>query len=218
MGASVLLREPHGFEGVRPILEIILPNDQASAHGEDLEERLADGQAASRSMSAQLDGDEKPVSEVENLLGIEAHVLEAFKHLAPNLQVAVMAVEGPRHVEEYIGPVKLDAGIEAGEKEIEVPAIRRRGSLANTTHKDRSTHARVSRQSRPPGCQPTGERREANDNPFIHGPVSPRFVSRKLDSDTGHVVNRLLRHRPRSIAHVCRTCRRPAARPKPNPT
>jgi len=131
---SVLLRQPHGFEGLRAILEIFLADDQASSQDEDLKLRLADEQAASRSMCDHLDGYEKPVTEVEDLLGIEAHVLEAFKHLAPNLQIAVMAVEGPRCVEVYAGPVKFDAGVNGGEgKRTTIRSSRRRCRLVSGT-------------------------------------------------------------------------------------
>ena len=46
--------------------------------------------------------------------------------------------------------------------------------------------------------KPTGKRREADDDPFIQSPVSPRFRCER-DSDGSHGLHVLLRHRPRSI-------------------
>jgi hypothetical protein len=180
------------------ILKIILPDHQASTHGEHLKLRLAGGSATARSMRTHLDRDEKAVSEIEQFLWIETNVLEALKHASPNFQVAVMAVKGPAYVEEYLRPVKLDSGIKAGEEESEVPAIRCCVSLAKTTHKHHSAKPRVSRQSRPRSSKPTGKRREADYDPFIQAPAPPRF-SYERDSDGPHGLHVLLRHRPRSI-------------------
>jgi hypothetical protein len=196
---SVLLRQPHGFEGGGAILEIILPDHQASAQGKELKVRLADGYAATRSMPAQLDRDEKAVSEIEQLLWIEANVLEALKYASPNLQVAVMAVIDRIEVDlPQLAGVVLDARIKAGEEEVEVPATRRRVTLPKTSQQQHPAEAGVLRKSRPPRRPETRKRREADDDPFIQGPVPPRFRYER-DADTAHGLDGLLRHRPRSI-------------------
>jgi len=89
-------------------------------------------------VSAQLDRDENPVPKVEEFHGIESKVLEAFKHLAPNLTVTVMTVEDRVHVGHHRNGVKFNAGIKTGDEKIEVAPIRRRVCLAKTTHEYRS--------------------------------------------------------------------------------
>jgi hypothetical protein len=178
------------------ILEIILPDHQASAHGEDLKERLADRHAATRSVPADLARDEKAISEIEQFLGIDPKILEALQHASPNLQVAVMAVKGPAYVEEYPGPVKLDIGIKTNEEHIEIAPVPGRESMTYATNKDRAAQPRVARESPPRGTQPLAERGESDDDPFIQSAVSPR-IGCERDSDAWLHV--LLRHRPRSI-------------------
>jgi hypothetical protein len=216
---SVVLREAHGFEGFRVILKIMLLNHQASAHGEHLKLRLAGGHATARSMRTHLDRDEKAISEIEQFLWIETHVLEALKHASPNFQVAVMAVKRPAYVEEYLRPVKLDSRIKAGEEEIEVPAIRCCVCLAKTTHEQHSAKPRVSRQTRPRSGKPTGKRRDADDDPFIQGSVSPRCGCQRNPNGLYRRGHGLLRHRPPSIAlpggrrkrQACGRCNRRSA-------
>jgi hypothetical protein len=191
-----LLRQPGGFEGLRAILEIILPDHQAAAKGEELIVRFADEYSATRSTPAHLGRDEKAVSQVEQFLRVEPDVLEALKQASPNLQVAVMPVVERIEVElpRLAGPV-LDARIKAGEEDIEVPAIRRRVSLPNNTHKHHSAQPRVPRQSRPPDKQQTGERREADQDPFIQGPVLPCCLAYGRESNTLQGIGLQLRQR-----------------------
>jgi hypothetical protein len=92
VGVSVLLLQPSCFEGLRAILKIILPDDQASAKGHELKELLFDGDAASRSMPAHLDRDEQAVAQVEHFLGVEPDVVEGLEQLSPELMESVMAV------------------------------------------------------------------------------------------------------------------------------
>jgi hypothetical protein len=186
----------------RAILKVILPDNQASARGEELIERLADGHAASRSMPVQCDRDENAVSQVEQLLRVEPNVLEALKQVSPNFQVAVMAVIERIDVDlPHLAGVILDARIKAGEEAIEVPAIRRRVTLAKATHQQHSAEARAFRKSRPPGRIETRKRREADDDPFIQAPVPPR-LGHERDSDASYGLGGFLRHRPRSIAQA----------------
>jgi hypothetical protein len=197
-GRDVLLRQPHGFKRLRTVLKIIQPDHQASAQRDEVKERMAHWQAASRSMPTHLAGDKKAVSKVEEFLRIKPNIVEAFEPSAPEIQVAGMAVERPTHVEESLGPVKLDVGIKTDADVLEIAAIHRCVLLDHTAHKDRSAQPRVARQSRPNGKPKTCESREANQDPFTQGPVLPR-VWHKRDTNTSDSFDVLLRHRSRSI-------------------
>jgi hypothetical protein len=199
VGVSVLLRQPHGFEGLRTIHEIMLPHHQATAQGRDLVEPCADGHTAPGSAPAEFGGDEQVVSKVEGFLRVESNVLGDFENQPPSSTEAVVAVVGAARVGEQVGKAKLDAGIKIQNEHVEVASIKSRICLPDTTRKDRAAQPRVAWQSRPRGTQLTGKRREADDDPFTQGPVSPRFASRKRDSDGSRGLDVLLRHRPRSI-------------------
>jgi hypothetical protein len=215
VGVSVLIRQPCGFEGLRAILEIILPDHQAAAKGEELIVRFADGYSATHSLPAHLGRDEKAVSQVEQFLRVEPDVLEALEQALPNLHVADMPVVERIEVElPRLAGAVLDARIKAGEDDIEVPAIRRRVSLPNNTHKHHSAQPRVPRQSRPPGKQQTGERREADQDPFIQGPVLPCCLAYGRESNTLQGFGLQMRQRVavslkavfRCAFGVCREC------------
>jgi hypothetical protein len=81
----------------------------------------------------------------------------------------------------------------------EVAPIERRVSLSYRTRQHRSAQSRVVWQSCPRRSQPSSKRRKADDDPFIQGPVSPRFRYER-DADTAHGLHVLLRHRPPSIS------------------
>jgi hypothetical protein len=192
-----LLRESGRLEGLAAILEIVLLDHQAAAQSDELKEGLAHEHTASRSLRRQFGRDENAVSEVEEFLGVKASV-SGFEQVAPNLPVAVVAVEDRAYVGEHMSHAKLDAGIKADDEYVEVASIQRRKALSYAANKYRSTEPRVLRQSSPRGTQLMGKPREANEHPFFQRTVPPRFRYER-DSDTSLGLDGLLRHRPRSI-------------------
>jgi hypothetical protein len=104
---SVLLRQPHAFEGLRAAEVVSLPDRQALAQGEQLKEVLADGHAASRSMPAQLGRYEDAVPKVEEFLRVEPNIPERIEQYLPNLTDAVMAVICRVRVGEQLGRLIL---------------------------------------------------------------------------------------------------------------
>ena len=195
---SVLLRQTDGFEGLRAIQKINLPDDHASAKSHELKELLVDGDAASRSMPAHLGRDEHLVPQVEDFLGVEPDIVEGLEQLSPELMESVMAVvDGVCIGDTHVGVIFV-AGVIASDGHVEVASIRRRVSLPYKADKHRAAQPRVARQPRPRGKQKGDKRGEARQDPIIQGPVLLRFGSER-DSDTPHGLGLLLRHRPRSI-------------------
>ena len=82
---SVLLRQTDGFEGLRAIQKINLPDDHASAKSHELKELLVDGDAASRSMPAHLDRDEHAVPKSKISLGSSRTSSKASSNCRQNL-------------------------------------------------------------------------------------------------------------------------------------
>jgi hypothetical protein len=112
-----LLRESGRLEGLAAILEIVLLDHQAAAQSDELKEGLAHEHTASRSLRGQFGRDENAVSEVEEFLGVKASV-SGFEQVAPNLPVAVAAVEDRAYVGEHMSHAKLDAGIKADDEHV----------------------------------------------------------------------------------------------------
>jgi hypothetical protein len=96
--ATALLPQPGGFEGLRAIQKVLLPDHQPPSELEELKYLLAYGHAAARSVSPLPSRDEKPVSEIEDLLGVPPDVLECIEEprsrRQPHESVGEQAVKG----------------------------------------------------------------------------------------------------------------------------
>src|SRR5204863_480712 len=143
-----LLLEPGGFEGLRSIPEILLPDHQALSQLEELKHPLVHGHAAPRSMCPDLNRDEKLVPEVEDLLRLQPEVLECIEPRSPHLSVPVMAVKNRILVGGYqIGSgVKFDGRIKPDEEEVEVSTVSRRVCPPYKTGKQEAPHLRSRQQ------------------------------------------------------------------------
>jgi hypothetical protein len=139
------------------------------------------------------------VPKVDEFLRVEPNVLEGIEQDSPYLTDAVVTLIDGVRVGEQLGGLILDGGIVASYEQVEVSTVRRRVILANTPGEDHATQPRVSGQSCPRASQPTAKRREADDDPFIQGPVPPRN-GHERDSSTSYRLNDLLRHRPQYLA------------------
>src|SRR6185295_9743956 len=70
----LLLPQPGGFEGLLAIPEVLLPDDQASAQGEELKDQLVEREPAVPPVRLQPNGGEQSIAEVNDLLGIERQI------------------------------------------------------------------------------------------------------------------------------------------------
>ena len=203
-----LLRQPGGFEGVRAMPEILLPHHQAPSDLEQLEHRLAYGHAAARSVSPLLSRDEKVVSQVEHLLGIEPEVVEGSEPIPPHPEVSVVAVEDRILVgRDQVGRgAVFGFGSQARKDQVEVPTVGRRVYPPHTAGEQQPPKSRPRRQPHHPVGEQTVKGGNADGQALIQGPALADSLTerREHDSDRAHDLHILLRHRRRSIPAIDR--------------
>jgi hypothetical protein len=202
--SDALLPQPGGFEGLRAIGEVLLPEDQAPPQPEELEGRDVHGHAAARSMSPVLNRGEKLVAQVEDLLGFRVEILEGVDHLPPDLLIAVMAVANRVHAgRPLVGcGLILDRGIKGQKQNVEVTAIDGRQSAPDVAGEDQPPKARSWWQAHQAVGNQAVKDGKAKEQALVQGPALGCSLTRKRDGIPNSAHDVLLRHGPRSISRT----------------
>ena len=126
--------------------EILLPDHQPPAQGEDLTDRLLEGDPAVPPVGPQLNSGEHSVAEVDEFLGFEREIRPCFDQALPHVAISVAAAMDPGKVGRQVaanlafGQLELDCRIEAIQEHVEITTVRGCGCALSNPGEQQPTH------------------------------------------------------------------------------